>query len=104
MNKISVEDIKSILDNLAENLVLNEAKFVRVIRGGKIQKKIKPRVGFKILRTGNKVKMKRVTVKEKRNRSLAIKKAWRKNHAGRVIKSKKKMIISLRKRKTIFGK
>lgn len=99
----NVSSIKEKLDIIVDDLLLTEVKFIRVIRGGKLTKKVKPRLGFKILRHGSKIKMKRMTFKEKRVRKLAMKKAWRKGHASRVVKQKRKMLISLRKRKSIFG-
>jgi len=91
------------LNNIVEDLLLNEVKFQRVIRGGKVKKIVKPRKGFKVLRRGLKIKMKRMTFQEKRSRKLAMKAVWRKGKAGRVMKSKRKLVISLRKRNSIFG-
>lgn len=102
--KITVESVKEHLDKLSEDLILTEAKFIRVIRGGKLTRKVRARVGFKVIRRGNKVRMKRMTFQEKRNRHLIMMKVWRKSHASRAIKSKRKMLISLRKRKSVFGR
>lgn len=103
MIAIDVSSIKQYLDNFADDIILSEAKFIRVVRAGKLTRKIKARKGFKVLRRGNKVKMKRMTFQEKRKRHLVMLKVWRKGHASRAIKSHRKLVISLRKRKSIFG-
>jgi hypothetical protein len=86
-----------------DDLLINEARFIRVVRAGKVVKKVKPKKGFKILRKGMAVKMKRMSFQEKRTRRMAMRAVWRKGKASRVIKSKRKLKISLRKRRVIFG-
>ena len=100
---LTIESVYSRLDTLAEEILLTEARFIRVVRAGKIVKKVKPRKGFKVIRSGGKIKMKRMTFQEKRTRKVATTKAWRKGKSSRIVKSARKLKISLRKRKSIFG-
>jgi hypothetical protein len=85
----------------AERLLL-EARFRRVVRGGKVVRKFKARKGFRIVRRGDKIKQVRMTFMEKKMRHLKMMKVWRKGHAARVVKSKRKRVISLRKRKSLL--
>lgn len=83
---------------------LCEARFKRVVRGGKMVRKRVTRKGFKIVRAaGGRVKIKRMSPQEKRNRHIALMRAWKKGKAARVVKSKRKTKRSMLKRKAIFG-
>lgn len=97
---------ENILDKLEELLdTLTEAKFKRVVRGGKIIRKRVVRKGFKLVRkAGGKMSIKRMSPKEKINRHRALQRAWRKGKAARLIKQNRKTKRSLLKRKAIFGR
>lgn len=90
----SIIVLKNFETNLDENLiecVLNEVTFKRVIRKGKVVKKVKNIRGpnYRIVRQGNKVRFVRKTAQEKRRRKLAMKKAWRKGKSSRLNKAKR---------------
>ena len=90
--------------DLLNNPALCEARFKRVVRAGKMVRKRVVRKGFKIVRAaGGRVKMKRMSPVEKRNRHIALMRAWKKGKASRVVKSQRKTKRSLLKRKAIFG-
>lgn len=92
------------LQDLLTNPALCEARFKRVVRGGKMVKKRVVRKGFKIVRAaGGRVKVKRMSPIEKRNRHMALMRAWKKGKAARVVKSARKTKRSMLKRKAIFG-
>jgi hypothetical protein len=96
----------SILSYLSYKLdELTEARFKRVVRGGKMVRKQVVRKGFKLVkRAGGKMKIQRMSPVEKRHRHMSMMKAWRKGKAGRVIKSARKTKRSMLKRKAIFGR
>lgn len=92
------EDIIALLESKLDALL--EARFKRVIRGGKMVRKQVARKGFKVVRgAGGKMKMKRMTPQEKRKRHIAMMRAWKKGKAARVIKSQRKVKRSMLKRK-----
>lgn len=96
------EEIINLLETKLDSLL--EAKFKRVIRSGKIIRKRVSRKGFKLVRrAGGKISMKRMSPQEKRNRHIALMRAWKKGKASRVIKSQRKVKRSMLKRKAIFG-
>lgn len=100
---ISKDEIYILLEEKLDSLL--EARFKRVIRGGKIIRKKVSRPGFKFVRTtGGGTKLKRMSPKEKRNRKIALKKAWRKGKAARIVKSQRKTKRSMLKRKATIGK
>lgn len=92
IDSISVlENFKATLDDALIECVINEVTFKRVIRKGKVVKKVKNIRGpnYRIVRQGNKVRFVRKTAQEKRRRKLAMKKAWRKGKATRLNKAKR---------------
>ena len=100
---ISKDEIHILLEEKLDALL--EARFKRVIRGGKIIRKKISRPGFKFVRTaGGGSKLKRMSPKEKRNRKIALKKSWRKGKAARIVKSQRKTKRSMLKRKATIGK
>lgn len=100
MNK---EDIIDALNEKLDELL--EARFKRVVRGGKMVRKQVVRKGFKLVRkAGGRMGVKRISPKEKINRHRALLKAWRKGKAARIVKSQRKTKRSMLKRKAIFGK
>jgi hypothetical protein len=102
---LTITSVHARLTELCEDIVLNELKKIKVVRGGKMVMKVKPKKGFKVTKgKGGQIKLKRMSFQEKRHRKMAMVKAWRKGKASRVIKTKRKLKISLRKRKSIFGK
>ena len=106
------EEILEKLDALLEDWkathtleFLDEVAMKRVVRGGKIVRKVKvKRKGFKVVRKGNIVKFVRMTQKEKRARRKAARKAWRVGKAARKQKAKRSMIRSKVRMKTLYGK
>lgn len=92
------EEIIALLESKIDALM--EARFKRVVRGGKIIRKRTVKKGFKIVRgAGGKIKVKRMSPQEKRKRHIALMRAWKKGKAARVIKSNRKMKRSMLKRK-----
>ena len=84
---------------------INEIAMKRVVRKGKIIRKVKvKRKGYKVLRQGNKVKFARMTQKEKRSRRRAARKAWRSGKGARKSKSRRTMIRSKVRMKQLYGK
>lgn len=84
---------------------IDEVAMKRVVRKGKIVKKVKvKRKGFKVVRSGNQVKFVRMTQKEKRARRKAARKAWRVGKAARKVKAKRTMIRSKVRMKSLYGK
>lgn len=83
-----------------------EVAFKRVIRKGKIIRKVKNTRGanFRIVRHGNQVKFVRKTAAEKRKRRLAMKKAWRKGKAARLNKIKRTIRKSRIRMKSFYRK
>lgn len=95
--------MKSFIEYVDEEF-LTEARFKRVVRKGKVVRKMQARKGFRIIRAkGGKLKMRRVTPMERRKMHIAMQRAWRKGKAARLQKSKRMRIRSLIKRKTVFG-
>jgi hypothetical protein len=93
-----IEDIRFQL----ESSLLSEVKMKRVIRGGKVVKKVAvKKKGFKIKRVGNKVMFVREKPSEKRKRAKAMKKAWKKGKSKRLNKTKKSMKKTRRKMKAM---
>lgn len=94
-----------ILALLSEKLdLIMEARFKRVVRGGKVIRKKVSRPGFKFVRSaGGSFKIKRMSPQEKRNRKLALKRAWKKGKSARVVKAQRKTKRSMLKRKAIIG-
>lgn len=84
---------------------LSEVAMKRVVRGGKIVRKVKvKRKGFKVVRKGNQVRFVRMTQKEKRVRRKSARKAWRVGKSARKTKAKRTMIRSKVRMKTLYGK
>lgn len=84
---------------------LNEIAMKRVVRKGKIVRKVKvKRKGFKVLRQGQQVKFVRMTQKEKRVRRKSARMAWRKGKGLRKTKSKRTMIRSKVRMRQLYGK
>lgn len=85
---------------------LDEVAMKRVVRKGKIVRKVKvKRKGFKIIRGKNgQVSFKRMTQQEKRARRKAAKKAWRVGKAARKTKAKRSLIKSRVRMKTLHGR
>ena len=108
----SREEILARMDALLEDWkaahtleFLDEVAMKRVVRGGKIVRKVKvKRKGFKVVRKGNSVKFVRMTQKEKRARRKAARKAWRVGKAARKQKAKRTMIRSKIRMKTLYGR
>ena len=95
--------MKSFIEYIDEEF-LNEARFKRVVRRGKVVRKMQARKGFRIVRAkGGKLKMRRVSPMERRKMHLAMQRAWRVGKASRLQKAKRMRIRSLTKRKTMFG-
>lgn len=87
--EILSEKLSSLKATLLEE-ILNEIAMKRVVRKGKIVKKVKTkRKGFKVLRKGGSIRFVRMTPKEKRVRRKAARKAWRVGKSARVNKSKR---------------
>jgi len=108
----SKEKLLENLDSLLESWkcsfrleVLDEIAMKRVVRKGKIVRKVKlKKKGFKVVRDGAKVKFVRMTQKEKRSRRKAARKAWRVGKAARKVKAKRTMIRSKVRMKSLYGK
>jgi len=84
---------------------LDEVAMKRVVRNGKIVRKVKvKRKGYKIVRRGNSIRFVRMTPKEKRARRKAARKAWRVGKAARKTKSKRSLIRSKVRMRTLYGK
>jgi hypothetical protein len=84
---------------------LSEVAMKRVVRGGKIVRKVKvKRKGFKVLRVGNTVKFVRMTQQEKRVRRKAARKAWRTSKGSRKQKAKRTKIRSKVRMRQLYGK
>lgn len=84
---------------------IDEVAMKRVVRGGKIVRKVKQkRKGFKIIRTGNTVRFKRMTQQEKRNRRRSARKAWKVGKSTRKTKAKRTMIRSKVRMRQLYGK
>jgi len=99
---IQLTAIKSSLVEKADQLV--EARFKRVVRHGTVVRKQVVRVGFKIVRAkGGRVKIKRMSPVEKRNRHVAVLRSWKRDSASRVLKSRRMTKRSMLRRKAIFG-
>lgn len=106
-------DTINVLESFEENLheainevVLNEITFKRVIRKGKVVKKVKNIRGpnYRIVRSGNKVRFVRKTAQEKRKRKLAMKKAWRRGKSSRLNKAKRTIRRSKIRMKSFYRK
>lgn len=105
-------EILAKLDSLLENWkalhyleFLDEVAMKRVVRKGKIVRKVKvKRKGFKVVRQGNRIRFVRMTPTEKRARRRAARKAWRVGKASRRTKSKRTLIRSKVRMKTLYGK
>lgn len=83
---------------------LDEVAMKRVVRKGKIVRKVKvKRKGYKVVRQGSRVKFVRMTQKEKRMRRKAARKAWRVGKSARKTKTKRTMIRSKVRMKTLYG-
>lgn len=88
-----------------ENEEINEVAMKRVVRRGKIVRKVKvKRKGFKVQRQGNKVKFVRLTMKEKRVRRKSARLAWRVGKASRKNQTRRTMIRSKVRMKQLYGK
>jgi len=84
---------------------LDEVAMKRVVRKGKIVRKVKvKRKGYKVLRQGNSVKFVRLTQKEKRVRRRAARQAWRKGKGTRKSKTRRTMIRSKVRMKQLYGR
>lgn len=85
---------------------LDEVAMKRVVRKGKIVRKVAvKRKGFKVLRGPNgQVKFVRMTQKEKRARRKAARKAWRVGKAARKVKANRTKIRSKVRMRTLYGK
>lgn len=106
---------KASLDRIFESIMndsllifedtLDEVSMKRVVRRGKIVKKVKvKKKGFKVLRQGNKVKFVRMTQKEKRLRRKSARMAWRVGKGARKNKTKRSMIKSKVRMRSLYGK
>lgn len=86
-----LENFKTTFAESINDYILNEVTFKRVIRKGRVVKKVKNIRGpnYRIVRQGNKVRFVRKTAQEKRRRKLAMKKAWRKGKSSRLNKAKR---------------
>lgn len=121
-NKVSIKDkLSNILESVIESTFLvfglsvnaeetnessiDEVTMKRVVRGGKIVKKVKvKKKGFKVLRTGNAVKFVRMTQKEKRGRRKAARMAWKVGKGSRKNKTKRTMVRSKVRMHQLYGK
>jgi len=84
---------------------LDEIAMKRVVRKGKVVRKVAvKRKGFKVVRQGASVKFVRMTQKEKRTRRVTARKAWRKSKSARKVKTKRTMIRSKVRMKSLYGK
>lgn len=82
---------------------LDEIAMKRVVRNGKIVRKVKvKRPGFKVVRNGNRIKFVRMTAKEKRARRIAARKSWRVAKSSRLNKSKRTMKRSKVRMKMLY--
>jgi hypothetical protein len=105
------ETILQKLDSILENFkdthyveFLDEIAMKRVVRHGRVVKIVAvKRRGFKVLRQGNKIKLVRMTNKEKRTRRKGARKAWRKSKSTRKSKAKRSMIKSKVRMKSLYG-
>lgn len=111
----SVADLKIRLTEIFEAVIkdsvfifeesLDEVAMKRVVRGGKIVRKVKQkRKGFKVVRVGNTVRFKRMTQMEKRNRRRSARKAWKVGKNTRKTKAKRTMIRSKVRMRQLYGK
>lgn len=99
-----LEDWKASFD-LEFSDCLDEVAMKRVVRKGKIVRKVKvKRKGYKVVRKGTQVKFVRMTQKEKRVRRKAARKAWRVGKSARKVKTKRTMIRSKVRMRTLYGK
>jgi hypothetical protein len=103
-----LEKLDSLLEEwkLSHHLeFLDEVAMKRVVRKGKIIRKVKvKRKGYKVVRQGDRVRFVRMTPQEKRARRRAARKAWRIGKAARLTKSKRTLIRSKVRMKTLYGK
>lgn len=107
---INRERILSRLDELRDEVLesfyvefINEVAMKRVVRKGKIVRKVKVRrKGFKVVRNGQSVKFVKMTVKEKRARRKAAKRSWRVAKSARKNQSKRTLKRSKVRMKTLY--
>lgn len=84
---------------------VSEIAFKRVVRKGKIVRKVAvKRKGFKVVRSGNKVKFVRMTQQEKRARRKAARRAWKVGKAARKVKAERTMRRSKVRIKSLYGR
>jgi DNA-binding transcriptional regulator PaaX len=106
------EQLFNTLDSLLEDWkvlhhleFLDEVAMKRVVRKGKIVRKVKvKKKGYKVVRKGNSIRFVRMTAQEKRIRRRAARKAWRVGRAARKNKAKRSLIRSKVRMKTLYGK
>lgn len=106
------QQILETLDTLLEEAltgyrleVIDEVAMKRVVRAGKIIKKVKvKKKGFKVVRQGNNIRFVRMTMQEKRARRKAARKAWRTGKAARKTKAARTIRKSKVKIKMLHGR
>nr|DAF18172.1 MAG TPA: hypothetical protein [Caudoviricetes sp.] len=101
-----LDNFRKVLIESIDEIILNEVTFKRVIRKGKVVKKVKNIRGpnYRIVRKGNQVRFVRKTAQEKRKRKLAMKKAWRKGKSSRLNKAKRTIRRSKIRMKSFYRK
>jgi hypothetical protein len=103
-----LKNLDSILESWKASHTLafpDEAGMKRVVRRGKVVRKVKvKKKGYKVVRKGSQVKFVRMTQREKRTRRVSARKAWRKQKSARKVKTKRTMIRSKVRMKSLYGK
>lgn len=105
LDELLAASLTSFVVCINESEELDEVMMKRVVRNGKIVKKVAvKRKGFKVINRGGKITFKRMTQQEKKSRRKGARKAWKVGKSARKVKSNRTLKRSKVRIKTLHGR